>query len=269
MAVELKPVRYIDYKIYNVTRIKNKYGFRLILYLDDNSTRTVQHSGFDKKEKAEKERCSVIGKLENRTYTVYTDITVKKYFEYWFEFKAKNRIKSYNSYMSYRNAIFNYIIPKIGNVKLVGLTKSMIEKLYFQVKEHSSNVCRIVQTVLKSGLEDAKRDKFIPSNEAESVRIPKTKEEIEREVTTKNGDEIKYHTLVIDERKTYTVEQLITLIKASKNTPIYMHVLFAALMGFRKSEIIGIKYSDIDYIHRRIKLDRQLREKNGRQQGRL
>ncbi len=261
MAVELKPVRYIDYKIYNVTKIKNKYGFRIILYLDDNSTRTVQHSGFEKKEKAERERCSVIGQLENRTYTIYTDITVKTYFEYWFEFKAKNRIKSYNSYMSYRNAIFNHIIPKIGNVKLVCLTKGIIEKLYTQVKEYSPNVCRITQTVLKSGLEDAKRDQFIPTNEAKSVKIPKTKEEIEKEVTTKKDEDIKYHTLVIDERKTYNIEQLITLINASKETPIYMHVLFATLMGFRKSEIIGIKYSDIDYIHRRIMLDRQLRKK--------
>ncbi len=31
-----------------------------------------------------------------------------------------------------------------------------------------------------------------------------------------------------------------------------MHSIFATLMGFRKTEIIGIKYSDIDYIHRRI-----------------
>ena len=37
MTEELKPVRYIDYKIYNVTKIKNKYGFRIVLILDDNT----------------------------------------------------------------------------------------------------------------------------------------------------------------------------------------------------------------------------------------
>ena len=79
MAVELKPIRYIDYKIYNVTKIKNKYGFRILLTLDDNTERTVQHSGFDKKDIAEKERCKVIGKLENKTYVVYTNVTVKTY----------------------------------------------------------------------------------------------------------------------------------------------------------------------------------------------
>ena len=45
MAKELRTINYIDYKVYNVTNIKNKYGFRVILTLDDNSKRSIQHSG--------------------------------------------------------------------------------------------------------------------------------------------------------------------------------------------------------------------------------
>ena len=54
---ELKPVKYIDYKIRNVTKIKKKYGFRIVLIQEDNTEKTVQHAGFNKKEEAEKERC--------------------------------------------------------------------------------------------------------------------------------------------------------------------------------------------------------------------
>lgn len=257
MVKELKATRYIDYKVRNVTKIKNKYGFRVVLLLDDNTERVVQHSGFEKKQLAEKARCKIIGELENRTYVVYTSVTVKEYMEYWYEYKAPERLSSYNSFMSYKNGIFNHIIPKIGRLKLIQLTSGIIEKLYKDVKGYSSNVCSIVQTIMTSALADAKEDRFVPSNEALGVKIPKSDEEIEKESITERSNN--YHTLVIDERKTFTIEQVVTIIKESKKTPIYLHVLFAALMGLRKSEINGIKYSDIDYVHRRLYLGRQLR----------
>ena len=59
MAKELRTINYIDYKVYNVTNIKNKYGFMFILTLDDNSKRSIQHSGCIKKDIAEKERYKV------------------------------------------------------------------------------------------------------------------------------------------------------------------------------------------------------------------
>lgn len=258
MVKKVEIIKYIDYKVYNITKIKNKYGFRIVLTLDNNDKRIVQHSGFEKKEQAEKEKCRVIAELENRTYVVYTNVTVKTYMEYWFEYEAPNRIKSYNSFMSYRNVIFNHIIPRIGNIKLVQLTSDIIRKLYKEVKAYSHSVCELVQVVMKACLFDAKDNKLVPTNEALGVEIPKSDEEIEKEVTTEKQDS--YNTLVIDEKKTFTIEQVVTIIKASKDTPIYLHVLFASLMGLRKSEINGIKYSDIDFINRKLKIEIQLRQ---------
>lgn len=263
MAVELKPIIYVDYKVYNITSIKNKYGFRVVLTLEDNSKRTVQHSGFLKKDEAEKERYKVIAQLENNTYVVYTNVTVQTYMEYWYEYIIKNRLKSDGSIYTYRNSVFNHIIPNIGNLKLVDLKKGHIKKLYQQVYEYSPSVARILQTVMITALRDATIKKFIPENVAYGIKLPnkdkknKTKEEQKEEFFSK------YHTLVIDEKKTFTIEEIVKLIKSSKETPIYLHVLFAALMGMRKSEINGIKYSDIDYIHRKLYVQRQLGKKKG------
>ena len=206
---------------------------------------------------AEKEKCKIIGQLENRTYVIYTNVTVKKYMEYWFEYQAPKRLHSYGSFMTYRKGIFNHIIPQIGNLKLIQLTSGIIEKLYKDVKAYSANVCSTVQTIMVGALSDAERNNFIPTNVALGVKIPKTNEEIAKEKTTEKQDT--YHTLVIDERKTFSVKQVATIIKEGKKTPIYLHILFASLMGLRKSEINGIKYSNIDFIHRRLYLKRQLR----------
>ncbi len=259
---KIKPIRYIDYKIYNVTKIKKKYGFRIILILDDNTKKAVQHAGFDKKEQAEKERYRVIGKLENKTYVVYNNLCVEEYMLYWFKYDAPKRINSYNTYMSYRNAIFNHIIPRIGKVKLLRLTSNIIKKLYKDVFEYSQGVAQIVQTVMLSSLSDGKTNKFVPRNEAYNIKLPKTEKEKIKENTIENND-ITFHTLVIDERKTFTIEQIVLIIKESKNTPIYINILFAALMGLRKSEIIGIKYSNIDFMRRKLKLETQLGRRIG------
>ena len=130
MVAELKPIKYIDYKIYNVTKIKNKYGFRVVLILEDNSEITTQHSGFEKSNIAEKEKCKVIAKLEMGTYTVYTNFTVKRYMEYWFEYIVPKRLSSEGSIDTYKNSIFNHIIPELGNLKLTNLKRGHIKKFY-------------------------------------------------------------------------------------------------------------------------------------------
>jgi len=118
MAKELKPIKYIDYKIHNVFKIKDKYGFRVFLTLEDNSTRPVQHSGFLDKATAEKERYKIIAKLENHEYVVYTNVDVKTYMEYWYEYVLPSRLKSEASFDVYSNCVFNHIIPNIRKIKI-------------------------------------------------------------------------------------------------------------------------------------------------------
>ena len=57
-----------------------------------------------------------------------------------------------------------------------------------------------------------------------------------------------YHTRNIDTSKTLTLDQINLLIEKSKDTKIYLMVLMNVLMGLRCSEIIAVKYSDVDYI---------------------
>ena len=54
------------------------------------------------------------------------------------------------------------------------------------------------------------------------------------------------------------MEQLKKLVDSSKHTPIYLYILFAGLMGLRRGEILGLKYSDVDFLHRKLTINRQL-----------
>ena len=112
MAFELNKKQYVDYTVYSVTKIKEKYGFRIKLIYDDGTSDIQQKSGYTTKKDAENDKKIITAQLYNRTYIVYPNVKVEEYFLYWLENVMRNREKfSYNSYMSYRNVIKNYIIP--------------------------------------------------------------------------------------------------------------------------------------------------------------
>ena len=246
MLSPLNPMKYVDWKITNVMQIKNKYGYRVTLIDFDGSKTVQQKSGFLTRKEANEARNITIGELYSGTYIVVSDISVNDFFEWWLEEDVKKRIGTYNTYMSYRSAVRNHIIPKLNKKKLTQLNRGNIQELYADVASKSTNVVRIVKTVMNVSMKFAVSQKVLSVNPAEDVPLPKTME-------------VKpYRIRNIDSQKTLRLDQLYVLIEASKNTPIYLQVLFNTLMGLRRSEIIGLKYEDISYIDQTITIKRQL-----------
>lgn len=237
--------RYIDYKVYEVTPIKNKYGFRVKLIFDDSTELVQQKSGYTSKREAKNERDKIIGELYSGTYIVQTKLTVRDFYIFWLENEMKIRITD-DSYKAYKNIIYHHIIPKIGNITMVNLNKGHIQKLYEEESKKSHSSLRLTKAVIDSGMKYALRKGIITHNPAVGVKIPKG-------VVAKD-----YKTLHIDEQKTLTIEQLQILIQASMGTSIYLPILFSAVMGLRRGEVNGVKYSNVDFINRKLKLQRQL-----------
>lgn len=237
--------RYIDYKVYEVTPIKNKYGFRVKLIFDDSTELVQQKSGYTSKREAKNERDKIIGELYSGTYIVQTKLTVRDFYIFWLENEMKIRITD-DSYKAYKNIIYHHIIPKIGNITMVNLNKGHIQKLYEEESKKSHSSLRLTKAVIDSGMKYALRKGIITHNPAVGVKIPKG-------IVAKD-----YKTLHIDEQKTLTIEQLQILIQASMGTSIYLPILFSAVMGLRRGEVNGVKYSDVDFINRKLKLQRQL-----------
>ena len=75
---KIKLRAYVDYRVGNVIKIKGKFGFRVTVIFDDMEEKESQHSGFAKKEEAEKERNHVIAQLHDKKYVVYKNIKVEE-----------------------------------------------------------------------------------------------------------------------------------------------------------------------------------------------
>lgn len=244
----LKRKHYIDFKVYAVTSIKKGYGFRIVLIYGEDDEITTQRAGFKTKKDANAARNIVITNLNNGTFVIYDKVNVEDYFTYWLEKVMRPNITD-DSYGSYKNVVYNYIIPKMAKVKLITLNNGRIKKLYSDVADKSHSVAKLCKCVMKTALAYALENNLVSYNAAEDVDLPK-------EIKTNE-----YRTIKIDSKKTLNVDQIRLLIEKAKDTPIYLQVMFAVLMGLRKQEINGLKYEDVDYIHRTLKISRQLGRK--------
>lgn len=245
MGKKLEFRKYVSNTVYAVTNIKNGYGFRVVLKFADGSTITRQHAGFKTKKEANKERDEVLGQLYSETYIVYGKIRVAEFMTHWLEEVMRPKITD-NTYGNYKNIIYNYVNPQLGTMYMSTLNQGHIKKLYDSIAEKSEAVARNAKVVMNTSFEYAKNKNVIMANCAEKVMLPK---HIKKKA---------YRTQKIDVTKTLTLEQVVRLIDASKGTPVYMQILFASLMGLRRGEINGLKYSDVDYINRTLKVQRQL-----------
>ncbi len=116
------------------------------------------------------------------------------------------------------------------------LNQGYIRKLYNAVAEKYESVAKNVRTIMKTSLEYAFNKNVLATNPAKGIDLSKKIKKTE------------YRVLKIDEKKTLTLPQVLRLVEASKETPIHMQILFAVLMGLRRSEIYGVKYSDVNYM---------------------
>lgn len=247
--LELKKLNYIDFKVGAVKGTEEDgFFFEVKLIFPDSTEYIQKKQGFDSDEQAMEERDKVVGQLYAGKYIVYEELSTKDFLTFWLE-EVKRKTMTAASYDGYKNVVYNHIIPYFDGVNLSSIKMSHIRDLYNEKMEYSVGVTRLIKVVMNTSLDYAKKNNLVSYNPARGVNLPKQVE--------KKG----YRKRVIDTTKTLNLEQVLTLVKASEGTPIHMQVLFAVLMGLRRGEINGLKYSDIDYINRTLTVNRQLGRK--------
>lgn len=244
--IDLELKNYIDWYVKPVMKIKKSYGYRVVLKYQDGSEKVQQKSGYKKEKDAKRARNTTIGELHSGHYVVYDNLSVKEFFGFWLEEIVRKRTGSYNTYYSYSNVVKNHIIPAIGNKKMTLLNRGDVQSLYKMVAEKTKSAAKQVKTIMNISFACAVNLKIVAVSVVEGVGLPKTIKKQE------------YHNRRIDVSKTLTFEQIHVLLEQCKETSIQMQILFNVLMGLRCSEIIGLKYTDIDYINRTLRVERQL-----------
>ena len=156
-----------------------------------------------------------------------SSVTLERWLDIWMEkdiepFRADTTINGYDS------IIHNHICPALGKVRLADLTPELINGYYqwlSETKSLSSNTIRKHHILLHTALKSAFRQGVIPTNPVQRATPPRA--------TTV---EVSY----------YTPTRLAQLLQAVQGDPLEVPVWLACFLGLRRSEILGLRWRDVD-----------------------
>lgn len=248
MLETLKKEPYVDFYVHQVEAMpEGGFCFTVDLIYADGDIVTQDKAGFSTIESAFIARDEMVGKLSKKEYVVCDKVKVSDFFSYWLESEMRVRITA-DSYDNYRNIVHNHIIPFFSSeeIFLSEIKTGDVRRLYNELAAYSESVAKQSKTVMNTALRHARHINLIARNPAKGVGLPK------------GIMKSKFHQREINTARTLTKEQVDILLEASKASPIRLQVLFAVLMGLRRSEINGLKYSDINYINQTLTIQRQL-----------
>ena len=247
--LDLSLKNYVDWRVSQVIPVRSGFGYRVFLKYPDGSEKPQQKSGFKTEKEANKAREKTIAELYNGTFVVYAKVNVADYMTFWLEMDLKKRTDSHETYYNYCGIVKNHIIPILGKKKMTDVTRGDVQKLFNIKADYSRPIAELVKTIMNVSFRYAVTAKVIPASPVDGIGLPKAEKPQQ-----KSG----FRTRNINTQKTLTMEQIQILLEASKRTQIHMQVLFNVLMGLRRQEINGLKYSDVDYINRTLTVERQL-----------
>jgi integrase len=166
------------------------------------------------------------------------NMTVLEYMTRWLEDSAKGDL-GHRAYHNYHLQIRRHINPVLGRLKLSKLTAAHIQSLYAAKLRDGlkPSSVRYIHAVLHRALEQAVRFNLIPFNPAARVDPPKIRQE---EITPLDADQAR---------------KLLDAARGNKFEALYV---LSLTVGLRMGEALGLRWSDIDFHAKTLRVSRQL-----------
>ena len=196
--------------------------------------------GFSSKKEAEAALRRELTELESGAQVDRTVMTVAEYLEgEWLPAHAQ-KIRL-NTLASYRSAIKHHLIPHIGAIRLQDLGPRDINRLYETLAERGSQTgrplspktIRNAHVVLRRALEDAVKWEIIRRNPA-SVATPPATTRRPQVPGPWRGHEVR------------------TFLESVRGDDLEALWVLAATTGMRRSELLGLRHSDINLVAGRL-----------------
>ena len=153
--------------------------------------------------------------------------SIKDYLQEWVENHGTVNLRP-STFAGYKSNINNHIIPTIGHVQLRQLTSAMLDNMFQKLFEKglSQSSVRYCHRIMSVALEAARKYNYIESNPAQSI-------------ITKFGKQGKTP-------DPYTVQQMQQLIGNILGTEWEMMVMLGGMYGLRISEVLGLRWDNVD-----------------------
>lgn len=192
------------------------------------------------KKEAEKRLSELINQLDNGTYIKPKKTTLTEYLNMWLNEYAKNNL-SPRGFERYAGIIRKHLIPDLGKVTLTQLKPEHLQKHYTTklndglsartVRYHHALIHVALQTAVKWGL--------VSRNVADAVDPPHIRR---------------------SEMQTWNENEVNQFLEGTNDSPYYSLFYTALFTGMRRSELLALRWQDIDFIYSQIYVNRSLHQ---------
>lgn len=160
------------------------------------------------------------------------------YLDYWLEAHVKPT-KRPKTYESYEISVRLYLKPRLGTLPLTRLTVANVQKAMSDMVAAGSSVrkAQIVRTALSAALTRAMREDLLVRNVARLIEL-------------KEGPKA--------ETEPWTLEEARQFLSAARQHVLYPAFLMPLLYSMRRGEVLGLRWSDIDFTGGTIHVRQQL-----------
>lgn len=223
-----------------VKRGKNSYSLAISLGRDSNTGKykyqwiTVRGN----KKDAERKLAEVLYQLDNDTYIKPGKISVAEYLERWLKDYVKPNL-SPCGFERYESVVRVHLIPSFGAIPLTQLRPEHLQRHYtaglnsglspLTVRYHHVVIHKALQTALKWGL--------ISHNVADSVDVPRSRR---------------------IEMQTWDEDDVAHFLETAKQSPYYTLFYIALFTGMRRSELLALRWQDVDLVYSQVYVSRGL-----------
>jgi integrase len=221
-------------------RGKNSYSIKISLGKDATTgkykSQWVSIKGT--KKDAEKRLAELLHQLDNGTFMKPGKTTLAEYLERWLQDYVKPNL-SPRGFERYQGIIAKHLIPDFGSMTLTQLKPEHLQKHYTArlngglsartIRYHHAVIHKALQTAVKWGL--------VGRNVADGVDVPR---------------------IHPNEMQTWDEDDVTSFLEVAKGSPYYALFYTALFTGMRRSELLALRWQDIDFIFSQIYVNRSL-----------
>ncbi|MFF5975028.1 tyrosine-type recombinase/integrase [Streptomyces sp. NPDC012769] len=170
--------------------------------------------------------------------------TLGEWLAYWLEHIVEPE-REHNTYAKYESKVRLYLAPHLGKKPLVKLTPAQIRTFMATLKREKVGAATRFEVlrILRNALNRAIREELLTRNVALLVDMPKVSKA---------------------KAKPWNAREAITFLRSARAHRFYAACVLVLALGLRRSELLGLRWQDIDFENRQSTPVKQVQRETGK-----